>query len=94
MNDTGEKWLEKARLQPATAAGGLLSLFAVVAGLAMVVVGRFDGISLVVVGSLWASWIDYRKRPADAQIQEMAERIDSLQARVNSIHMKVGMGGL
>jgi hypothetical protein len=91
--NTGENWLGKARLQPATAAGGLLSLFAVVAGLAMVLLGSFEGISLVVVGVLWASWIDYHKRPADKQIEDLTQRIDAVQSKINSLQVRIGMGG-
>ena len=90
---TGDNWLEKARLQPATAAGGLLSLFAVVAGMAMVLLGGFEGISLVVVGSLWASWIDFHKRPADSQIADLTQRIEAMQSKINSLQVRIGMGG-
>jgi hypothetical protein len=93
MNDTGEKWLRKARLQPATAAGGLLSLFAVVAGLALTLCGRIDGIALIVAGAVWASWIDHHKRPADKRHEELSQRLDAMQSRLNSIQVRIGMGG-
>jgi hypothetical protein len=65
----------------------------VVAGLAMVVIGRFDGISLVAVGALWASWIDYHKRPADKTIVDLIQRIEAMQSKINSLQIRIGMGG-
>lgn len=93
MNETGENWMEKARLQPATAVGGLLSLIAVVSGLALVVFGRVEGLGLVVIGAVWASWIDHHKRPDDLRIQEMVNRLDSMQSKINSLQMRLGAGG-
>jgi hypothetical protein len=93
MNETGEKWLEKARLQPATAAGGLLSLFAVVAGLAIALFGRWDGMLLIITGAVWASWIDHHKRPSDTKLDELIQRIEAMQGKINSLQVRVGMGG-
>lgn len=93
MTDTGEKWLEKARLQPATAAGGVLSLFAVVAGLAMSLFCNPWGIAMIIVGAVWSSWIDYNRPPADGTIGVLTERLDAIQSKINSLTVRIGMGG-
>jgi hypothetical protein len=94
MNDTGDNWLKKARLQPATAAGGLLSLFAVVAGLAMSLFCNPWGVALIVIGAVWSSWIDHHKRPEDMRVKELSDRIDSMQSKINSLMVRSGMGGV
>lgn len=90
MNRTGDKGVSLARVHSATAmrAAFGLSLVAVVAGLALSFVS-LSGVLLVAIGAAWYSWLDYRRRPDDERIREIMDRLESMQAKLNTIQLKV-----
>jgi hypothetical protein len=85
----GEKGVGLARLRAATASGTavLLSLVAVVSGLALSVASP-SGVAVLSVGAVWYSWLDYRRRPGDEMLRELKDRLDALQNKVNQLQMR------